>query len=353
MHMDTIGRINQDALSCYFAVRKEHDASRLALGEEYTPYVDAKINANVVKAGSHEVVLYDHFQGLFHVKANRGRKKTSSSRRTYRVNLLMEHRDGRFDSDPLDRSILVLQDRHRSQLVDSGQVSGVVPPLSQIKGLAISAQWLREQFSYPPTRVDEVILQHYARAFILTLLGGAFSTSRLAHMYNFGLHVGRLDFRHPPMPIVVPHAHDEVVDGLHDHLLSDEALPIDPLGHRWRVSLSLSHNPSPHVLTFYQDQLDAQTQDQVKYGHRVHLTHEPSTSLGPSMRPPSLITPIRTYSPPSPPSSQPSISLDAPPPVIKEQLMPHDYMYGYLEDIELYMYVEFYLHQFHLTRQVM
>ena len=27
--------------------------------------------------------------------------------------------------------------------------------------------------------------------------------------------------------------------------------------------------------------------------HRVHLTHEPSISLGPSMRPPSLITPIR------------------------------------------------------------
>ena len=150
-------------------------------------------------------------------------------------------------------------------------------------------------------------------------------------------------------------------------------------------------------------------------GHRVHLTHEPSTSLGPSMRPPSLITPIRvppirgrgrgdrraghrhvplastlvqpshppvtstfplfqsfaslesplsspdvsipahsswpettipstltpvepsisldlplfpyvtsiqTYSPPSPPSSQPSISLDAPPPIIKS-VTPH------------------------------
>ena len=32
----------------------------------------------------------------------------------------MKHRDGKFDTDPFDRSILVLQDRHRSQLVDSG-----------------------------------------------------------------------------------------------------------------------------------------------------------------------------------------------------------------------------------------
>ncbi|RVW77287.1 hypothetical protein CK203_050145 [Vitis vinifera] len=142
MHMETIGRINQDALSwleaipfekwalshdggrrygimttnmsevfnsvlkgarsfpitafvqltfyrvnSYFAVRREHGASRLASGEQYTPYVDAKINANVVKAGSHEVVLYDHFQGLFHVKASRGSKKTSSGGRTHRVNL--------------------------------------------------------------------------------------------------------------------------------------------------------------------------------------------------------------------------------------------------------------------------
>ena len=53
-------------VNSYFAVRREHGASQLASGEEYTPYVDAKINANVVKASYHEVVLYDHFQGLFH-----------------------------------------------------------------------------------------------------------------------------------------------------------------------------------------------------------------------------------------------------------------------------------------------
>ena len=76
--------------------------------------------------------------------------------------------------------------------------------------------------------------------------------------------MGRPDFSRPSVLIVVPHVHDDVVDGLHDHLLPDEALTIDLLGHRWRVPLSWSHNPSPHVLTFYRDQLDAQTQDQVK-----------------------------------------------------------------------------------------
>ena len=76
--------------------------------------------------------------------------------------------------------------------------------------------------------------------------------------------MSRPDFDRSSAPIVVPHVHDDVVDGLHDHLLPDEALPIDPLGHKWRVPLSWSHNPSPHVLTFYKDQLDAQTQDQVK-----------------------------------------------------------------------------------------
>ena len=50
-------------LNSYFVVRKEQGANQLASNEGYTPYVDAKIKANVVKAGSHEIVLYDHIQG--------------------------------------------------------------------------------------------------------------------------------------------------------------------------------------------------------------------------------------------------------------------------------------------------
>ena len=51
------------------------------------------------------------------------------------------------------------------------ELLGMVPPPSQIRGLAISARWLRKQFSYPPAGANDVILQHYARAFILALLG--------------------------------------------------------------------------------------------------------------------------------------------------------------------------------------
>ena len=54
-------------------------ANRLASTEQFTPYVDAQIQGRVVKAGSMEIILYDHVKGLFHVKSRRGR--------THRVNL--------------------------------------------------------------------------------------------------------------------------------------------------------------------------------------------------------------------------------------------------------------------------
>ncbi|KAL6328847.1 hypothetical protein AAG906_003864 [Vitis piasezkii] len=414
-------------VNSYFVVRREHGASRLASGKQYTPYVDAKINANVVKAGSHEVVLYDHFQGLFHVKASRGSKKTSSHGCTCGKTLIygfpcshilvachfrsidfrsfvqhyytiqsyfstwppyvgrvIVHADsmkrvsgGRPKSTRLHNEMGLNQvlacrqrlwtfmrewemdPRIRRYVIQSGfygvyrvghisldwplitslierwrpethtfhlpigemtvtlqdvamilglrihgpsitgtcdidwsqlcsELLGVVPPPSHIRGSSISARWLREQFSYPPVGVDDVILQRYTRAFILALLGGAlFADKTGTHVqlcylpllrdfteishYSWGsavlaylyrelchasldsateisgpitllqlwswerLHVGRPDFDRPPVPIVVPHLHDDVVDGLHDHLLPDEALPVDPLGHRWRV----------------------------------------------------------------------------------------------------------------------
>ena len=49
---------------------------------------------------------------------------------------------------------------------------------------------------------------------------------------------------------------------LQGEALLDETLLVDPLGCRWRVPLSWAYIPS-HVLTFYRDQLDAQTHDQV------------------------------------------------------------------------------------------
>ena len=57
-------------LNSYFVARREQDANRLAYDEQFTPYVDAQIQSRVVKAGSMEIVLYDHISG-----------------RTYRLNL--------------------------------------------------------------------------------------------------------------------------------------------------------------------------------------------------------------------------------------------------------------------------
>ena len=49
-------------LNSYFIARREQGSNRLASHEQYTSYVDAKIKGHVVKAGSFEIVLYDHNQ---------------------------------------------------------------------------------------------------------------------------------------------------------------------------------------------------------------------------------------------------------------------------------------------------
>ena len=47
-------------LNSFFVARREQGVNRLASDEQYTPYVDARIKALMVKAGSMEIVLYDH-----------------------------------------------------------------------------------------------------------------------------------------------------------------------------------------------------------------------------------------------------------------------------------------------------
>ena len=60
-------------LNSYFVVRREQGVNRLTSDEQFTPYVDAQIQGRVFKAGSMEIVLYDHIQGHFHVKSRSGR----------------------------------------------------------------------------------------------------------------------------------------------------------------------------------------------------------------------------------------------------------------------------------------
>ena len=47
-------------LNSYFVVRREQGYYKLALDEQYTPHVDAKIKVHVVKVGSFKIFLYDH-----------------------------------------------------------------------------------------------------------------------------------------------------------------------------------------------------------------------------------------------------------------------------------------------------
>ncbi|RVX07230.1 Serine/threonine-protein phosphatase 7 long form-like [Vitis vinifera] len=125
--------------------------------------------------------------------------------------------------------------------------------------------------------LDDATLAQYARAFILGLIGSALFTDKkvLAHLYRElcrasldgatdiagcvtllqlwsweRLHLGRPDFGRPPAPPAAQHLEHDAVDDL----------PAEHL--EWKVPLSWAQNPSC-VLTFYRDQLDAQTHDQV------------------------------------------------------------------------------------------
>ncbi|RVW77125.1 Serine/threonine-protein phosphatase 7 long form-like [Vitis vinifera] len=171
----------------------------------------------------------------------------------------MEYRGHSSDPDPLDMFVLVLQDRHRSHLVDSG----VTPPTSEIKGSAISTRWLCYQFSHPLVDSDGATLER--------------------------LHLGRPDFGRPPTPPIAQYLEHDAADdlpvehldqGLQDEALLNEGLLADLLGYRWRIPLSWAQNPS-RVLTFYQGQLDAQTHDQVLWEPYVGdlVAHLPAISL--------------------------------------------------------------------------
>ena len=70
----------------YFTVRREHGVSRLTSGEEFTPYFDIKINAQVVTASSHKAVLYDHVDGCFHIKTRCSVGSSNRKPHTYHVN---------------------------------------------------------------------------------------------------------------------------------------------------------------------------------------------------------------------------------------------------------------------------
>ena len=64
------------------------------------------------------------------------------------------------------------------------ELLSVTSPTSEIKGLAISTRWLCHRFSHPPIDSDDVTLERYAQAFILTLIGSTlFTDKKGTHIY--------------------------------------------------------------------------------------------------------------------------------------------------------------------------
>lgn len=62
---------------------------------------------------------------------------------------------------------------------------GVVPPQDRLHGSRISPSWLAEQFHELPHDAEEIVIQRYARAYILQLMGGCLfmdTTGKAMHL---------------------------------------------------------------------------------------------------------------------------------------------------------------------------
>ncbi|KAL6560408.1 hypothetical protein OROGR_003967 [Orobanche gracilis] len=58
-------------VNSYFTIRRQLGAERIASGNNFTPFVDAKIISNGVKASRHEVILFNRSAGTFSIRTGR------------------------------------------------------------------------------------------------------------------------------------------------------------------------------------------------------------------------------------------------------------------------------------------
>ncbi|KAL6334650.1 hypothetical protein AAG906_019513 [Vitis piasezkii] len=115
-HMDTIGRINAEARNW------EHGAVG-SLGEEFTPHIDAKIKAKVVKAGAHE---WPQYNGPIIVPSDSMKRLTSGRPKSSRLHNEMDARETRTPQtcglckQSGHNRQWVLDDRVRPYIIQSG-----------------------------------------------------------------------------------------------------------------------------------------------------------------------------------------------------------------------------------------
>ncbi|RVW67673.1 Serine/threonine-protein phosphatase 7 long form-like [Vitis vinifera] len=103
----------------YFIVRREHGVSRLASGEKFTQYIDAKIKAKVVKASSHEVVCMIMWRGVFTLKLDTLLEAVIGNLAHIMLTFKQDMDTQSFPicRDPKNTSMLTLQHRHRSSTI--------------------------------------------------------------------------------------------------------------------------------------------------------------------------------------------------------------------------------------------
>nr|POF27679.1 serine/threonine-protein phosphatase 7 long form like [Quercus suber] len=153
--------------------------------------------------------------------------------------------DSFLDPGPVDNTVLVLQNQHRSAAIWEGEDPGVLT----CRQSAVLAYLYRELCRASKAGANEI-----AGPLILLQL---WAWERL--------HIGRPErlggrVRDPVVPDSEDVGNIALVVG--DAAIHEEQVPTDPLGCRWRAPVIRRDNPL-RALIFYRDQLDQQTDDQM------------------------------------------------------------------------------------------
>ncbi|XP_073107638.1 serine/threonine-protein phosphatase 7 long form homolog isoform X2 [Elaeis guineensis] len=203
---------------------------------------------------------------------------------------------------PVDGLPVIGSTQHNWQQVCL-ELLGVAPPPDKLKGSRLSMVWLEEQFNELSPDADDIVIQRYARAYILQLMGGclfadksnnlmhimflplledldsaghySWGSAGLAWLYRELCRASRKDthdiagplillqvWAWDRFPYIAPRRLGQpILDPIMD-VVDGGVLPRGSLAMRWRDALSVAE-VSTHVLMMYRYHLDRQKSEQV------------------------------------------------------------------------------------------